>query len=184
MRRALVLALLVLGCASDRPVHPMRLEGFPGAPIEPGLFPLADGARWTFADREGKELTLAIRARDGTYALTGQTEGEAEIRIQEGFLEILYEGHLVDRPLKMEGAAGDRWEAAGATYTVFGYEETEVLGRTVRALVVAADRGMQRDLYWFARDLGWVRLRTERTGHTLRDARLVSFEGGGTTAPG
>jgi hypothetical protein len=184
VRRALAFALLVAGCAIDRPVHPMRLEGFPGAPIEAGLFPLVDGACWTFADQEGKALTLRVRARDGTYALTGQTEGEAEIRVHEGFLEILYDGHLVERPLKMEGAAGDRWEAAGATYTVFGYEETEVLGRKVRALVVAADRGMQRDLYWFARDLGWVRLRTERTGHTLRDARLVSFDAGGAAAPG
>lgn len=178
MRAALGLVLLVAGCASDRPVHPMRLDGFPGAAIEPGLFPLADGACWTFADGEGKTLTLKVRARDGAYALSGQTEGEAEIRVHEGFLEILYEGHLVDRPLKMEGAAGDRWEAAGASYTVFGYEEMEILGRKVRALVVAADRGIQRDLYWFAKDLGWVRLRTERTGHTLRDARLVSFEAG------
>jgi hypothetical protein len=179
VRRALLLALLSSGCATDRPVHPMRLEGFPGAPIEPGLFPISDGARWTFADEQGKTLTLSVKARDGTHVLTGQTEGEAEIRVHEGFLEILYQGHLVDRPLKMEGAAGDRWEAAGASYTVFGYEEIEILGRKTRALVVAADRGVQRDLYWFAKDIGWVRLRTERTGHTLRDARLVSFEAGG-----
>jgi hypothetical protein len=174
--RALLVALAVAGCAIDRPVHPMRLDGFPGAPIEPGLFPLRDGARWTFADGEGRALTLAIAARDGVHVLTGQTEGEAEIRIHDGFLEVLYEGLLVDRPLKMEGALGDRWEAAGATYTAFGYEEIEVLGETRRALVVAADRGLQRDLYWFARDLGWVRLRTERTGKTIRDARLVAFE--------
>jgi hypothetical protein len=156
----------------------MRLEGFPGAPIEPGLFPLLDGARWTFADQEGKTLTLQVRARDGIHVLTGQTEGEAEIRIHDGFLEILYQGHLVDRPLKMEGAAGDRWKAAGAAYRAFGYDEIEVLGRQVRALVVAADRGDQRDLYWFAKDLGWVRLRTERTGKTLKDARLVAFDRG------
>lgn len=177
--RRLLLAVVVAGCAIDRPVHPMRLEGFPGAAIEPNLFVLRDGARWTFADAQGKTLTLAIRGKDGTHALTGQTEGEAEIRIRDGFLEILFGGHLVDRPLKMEGAVGDRWEAAGATYTAFGYEEVEVLGRKVRALVVAADRRQQRDLYWFARDLGWVRLRTERAGATLRDARLVGFESGG-----
>ncbi|HEX5139239.1 MAG TPA: hypothetical protein VFY93_19885 [Planctomycetota bacterium] len=179
MRRAVPFAILLAACASDRPVHPMRLEGFPGAPIEPGLFPLANGTRWTFSDAEGKTLTLAVNERDGAFVLTGQTEGEAEIRIRDGFLEILYQGQVLDRPLKMEGAAGDRWEAAGATYTVFGYDEIEVLGRKTRALVVAADRKVQRDLYWFAKDLGWVRLRTERTGATLRDARLVAFEGGG-----
>jgi hypothetical protein len=157
----------------------MRLEGFPGAPIEPGLFPLADGMRWTFADAQGKTLTLAVREKGDAFVLTGQTEGEAEIRTRDGFLEILYQGQLLDRPLKMEGAAGDRWQAAGATYTVFGYDEIDVLGKKTRALVVAADRTTQRDLYWFAKDLGWVRLRTERTGATIRDARLVSFEPGG-----
>lgn len=178
MRRMLVLSCLALACASDRPIHPMRLDGFPGAPIEPGLFPLRDGARWTFSDDQGKELVLTVRRKDGTYALAGQTAGEAEIREQEGFLEILYEGNLVDRPLKMEGAIGDQWTAAGARYMAFGYEEIEILGRKVRALVVAADRLPVRDLYWFAKDLGWVRLRTERKGKTIRDARLVAFEPG------
>jgi hypothetical protein len=178
LRRAIVVASLALGCASDRPVNPFRLEGFPGAPIEPGLFPLRDGARWTFGDEEGKTLTLSIRAKEGKYVLAGQTEGEAEIREHGGFLEILYQGQLVDRPLKMGGAAGDQWRAAGAIYMVFGYEEIEVLGRKTRALVVAADRLPVRDLYWFAKDVGWVRLRTERNGKTIRDARLVSYDPG------
>ena len=156
----------------------MRLEGFPGAPIEPGLFPLRDGARWTFADAEGKSLVLSIRRDGDSYLLAGQTEREAGIRVQDGFLEILYEGQVVDRPLKLEGRAGDRWEAAGATYTVFGYERLDVLGTRMRALVVAADRPPVRDLYWFARDVGWVRLRTERNGKTIKDARIVSFEAG------
>ncbi len=177
MRKTLLLACLALGCATDRPVNPLRLEGFPGAPIEPGLFPLR-AARWTFADEQGRPLTLSIREKEGKYVLAGQTEGEAEIREQEGFLEILYEGQLVDRPLKMEGVAGDQWRAAGAIYMVFGYEEIDVLGKKTRALVVAADRLPVRDLYWFARDIGWVRLRTERNGKTIRDARLVSFEPG------
>lgn len=180
MRLVALLVLLAAGCASDPPVHPMRLEGFPGTAIEPGLFPLRDGVRWTFEDAAGKTLVLSIREADGKYALTGQTEGEAEIRVHEGFLEILYEGRLVDRPLKMEGATGDAWQAAGAKYRVFGYDEVEVLGKKTRALVVAADRPPMRDLYWFAKDLGWVRLRSERNGKTVRDARLASFEGGGT----
>jgi len=177
-REAILLACLALGCATDPPVSPLRFEGFPGAPIEPGLFPLRDGTRWTFGDEQGKTLSLAITAEDGKYVLTGQTQGEAEIRISDGFLEILYEGKLVDRLLKMEGAAGDRWQAAGATYMAFGYEEIDVLGKKTRALVVAADRPPLRDLYWFAKDLGWVRLRTERTGKTIRDAKLLSFDAG------
>lgn len=178
MRATLLLACLALGCVSDRPLSPIRLEGFPGAPIESGLFPLRDGSRWTFGDEQGKTLTLSIRAKEGKYVLAGQTEGEAEIREHEGFLEILYEGRLVDRPLKMEGATGDQWRAAGAIYMAFGYEELEILGRKTRALVVAADRLPVRDLYWFAKDVGWVRLRTERNGKTIRDARLVSYEPG------
>lgn len=178
MRTPLLLACLALGCVSDRPVNPLRLEGFPGAPIEPGLFPLRDGTRWTFSDEQGKTLTLAVREKDGKFALMGQTEGEAEIREQDGFLEILYEGRLVDRPLKMEGVAGDQWRAAGALYMAFGYEEIDVLGKKTRALVVAADRLPLRDLYWFTKDLGWVRLRTERNGKTIKDARLVAFDPG------
>ena len=61
---------------------------------------------------------------------------------------------------------------------MFGYDEIEVLGKKTEALVVAADRGPVRDLYYFAKDLGWVRLRTERTGKTIRDAKLVAFEAG------
>jgi len=169
---------IAAGCAADRPVHPMRLEGFPGAKIEPGLFPLRDGARWTFADKEGRSLVLSIRREGDEYLLSGQTEKEAGIRLKDGFLEISYQGQVVDRPLKIEGQAGDRWEAAGAVYTVFGYDEIDVLGTPVRALVVAADRPPIRDLYWFAKDRGWVRLRTERNGRTVKDARLVSFEPG------
>jgi hypothetical protein len=178
MRAALLLLCVATGCASDRPVHPMRLDGFPGAPIEPGLFPLRDGARWMFADEHGKPLVLAVRAKEGRFVLAGQTEGEAEIREHEGFLEILYEGKLLERPLKLEGAAGDQWKAAGATYVVFGYDEIEVLGKMTRTLVVAADRLPVRDLYWFAKDYGWVRLRTERNGKGVKDARLVAFEPG------
>lgn len=182
MRRVFLLIVLASGCRTDPPVHPMRLEGFPGAPIESGLFPLRDGVRWTFADEAGKTLSLSIRESDGKFALAGQAQGEAEIRVQDGFLEILYEGRLVDRPLKVEGAAGDAWEIPGAKYRAFGYDEIEVLGQPTRALVVAADRPPQRDLYWFAKDIGWVRLRTERNGKPIRDARLVSFEPG--RAPG
>ena len=178
MRRTILLAAMALGCASDRPVHPFRLEGFPGAPIEPGLFPLRDGAQWVFADEQGTPLALSIKAKDGKFTLTGQTEGEAEIREHEGFLEILYQGNLVDRPLKMAGEAGDQWRAAGARYLVFGYDEIDVLGAKTRALVVGADRYPVRDLYWFAKGMGWVRLRTERNGKTMRDARIVSFEPG------
>jgi hypothetical protein len=174
----LLLLAGLAACVTDRPVNPWRLEGFPGAPIEPGLFPLRDGARWTFADEEGKSLALSVRAKDGGFVLAGQTEGEAQIREHEGFLEILYEGKLMDRPLKLEGAAGDQWRAAGAVYMVFGYEEIDVLGKKTRALVVAADRLPTRDLYWFAKGLGWVRLRTERNGKTIKDARLVSFDPG------
>jgi hypothetical protein len=158
-------------------VHPLRLEGFPGAPIEEGLFPLRDGARWTFADDLGRTLVLSIRKEGERFLLAGQTEKEAEIREAEGFLEVLYEGAVVDRPLRLEGKVGDQWRAAGATYMAFGYDEVEILGgRKVRALVVAADRSPVRDLYWFARDLGWVRLRSERNGKTTRDARLIAFE--------
>lgn len=178
MKAALLALCVAAACATDRPVSPLRFEGFPGAPIEPGLFPLRDGRRWTFADEQGRPLVLSTHLKEGKLVLAGQTQGEAEIREQDGFLEILYEGKLVDRPLKMEGVAGDQWRAADALYTVFGYEQVEVLGQKRRALVVAADRKDVRDLYWFAHDLGWVRLRTERTGKTIRDARLVAFEPG------
>jgi hypothetical protein len=188
MKRLLLLALLFPACKTDRPVHPMRLQGFPragveAAPIEPGLFPLRDGTRWTFADESGRTLVLSTQAKNGGFVLAGQTEVASEIRIQDGFLEILYQGKLLDRPLKMEGAVGDRWEAAGARYQVFGYDEVLVLGKETRALVVAADRKEQRDLYWFAKDMGWIRLRTERNGKTLKDAKLVSFEQGATPPP-
>jgi hypothetical protein len=178
VRHLLGLALLA-ACATEPPVHPFRLEGFPGAPVEPDLFPLRDGTRWTFADAAGRTLVVSLREEGGRCLLAGQKEGEAEIREHEGFLEILYQGQVVERPLRMGGAAGDRWQAAGATYTVFGYDEVEVPGRRVRALVVAADRPPVRDLYWFAKDMGWVRMRTERNGKALRDARLVGFEPGG-----
>jgi hypothetical protein len=184
MRRNRIIAHLIVlvalsGCVSDRPIHPYRLEGFPGAPIEEGLFPLRDGTRWTFADDQGRTLVLSTRREGQKTLLAGQTEEEAEIREAEGFVEILYGGVVVDRPLQLAGKVGDQWRAAGATYMAFGYDEIEILkGEKVRALVVAADRSPVRDLYWFARDLGWVRLRSERNGKTTRDARLIAFEAG------
>ncbi len=175
-----VFLALGAGCARDRPIHPMRLDGFPGAPIEAGLFPLAPGARWTFRDRldPARALELSLREEAGTLVLEGTREGGVEVHLNAGFLELRYEGQVVERPLKLEGRVGDAWEAAGARYTAFGYDEVEVLGRRVRALVVAAERRGNRDLYWFARGLGWVRLRTEQQGKVYRDALLESFEPG------
>jgi hypothetical protein len=177
-----VIAALLAGCVADRPIHPLDLEGFPGAPVEPGLFPLRPGMRWTFLDRvaaERREFVLSVEGEPGALRLLGSKEGEVGIRVSDGFLELRYRGQALERPLKFEGAAGDTWKTAGATYTVFGYDEVEVLGRRVRSLVVAADRPPVRDLYWFAKDLGWIRLRQERNGKTYRDAILTAFEPGG-----
>jgi hypothetical protein len=174
--RTFALLVAVLGaCAVDRPIHPMRLEGFPGAPIEAGLFPLNAGARWVF---EG-ELELRLSAEDGGLVLEGRKGGSALVRTEGGFLEIVYQGQVVERPLKLTGRVGDRWRVDDARYTAFGYDRIEVLGEERRALVVAVDRGEVRDLYWFAAPLGWVRIRTERQGSVVRDVRLVEFEPGG-----
>jgi hypothetical protein len=178
--RAGLLAVAVAGCAIDRPIHPLRLEGFPGEPIAKGLFPLRDGMRWEFADErnDGRELVLELRAKGDAFELAGAREGSAELRIRDGYLEVLRDGDLVDRPLRLEGKAGDWWKAAGARCTVFGYDRLDVLGETKRALVVAVERGRVRDLYWFAEGMGWVRIRTERDGNAVRDARLRRFDAG------
>ncbi len=180
------LALLVAaGCVSQRPVHPYRLDGFPGAPIEGDLFPMRGGARWVFRDRLGgadtKPLELALQERNGGLVLEGSRQGGAAVALEDGFLTIRYEGEVVDQPLKLEGHVGDRWAAAGARYTVFGYDRVEVLGKEHRALVVAAERGQTRDLYWFADGVGWIRMRTERQGKALRDAFLEEFRPGGAS---
>ncbi len=159
-------------------MHPFRLEGFPGAPIEPGLFEPKAGARWVFADGE-RELVLELTAREGALVLTGGKEGRPVVlRVNEPFVELVFEGQVIDRPFKRSGRVGDRWKVDQARYTVFGYDEIDVLGKTERALVVAIDRDKTRDLYWFAAPYGWVRIRTERQGSVVRDARLTSFEPG------
>lgn len=177
MRLAVSVLLLVCACAGERPIHPMRLEGYPGAPIEPNLFPLSPGARWVFADGD-RRLELELREEGGQIVLAGRKEGHATVRAGPEFVEILYEGKVVERPLKLTGRVGDEWKAGGARYTAFGYDETEVLGKTRRALVVAADRPPVRDLYWFVEGIGWARIRTEREGRVVRDARLVEFDPG------
>ncbi len=185
---ALACASVLAGCMSvDPPTHPLRLEGYPGAPIEPGLFPLAPGTRWTFRDKHsGAELVLALEqvpqqapeGGAGGLVLTGRSAGLVHVRVADGFLELLHDGDVVERPLKVEGVAGDAWTGAGASYRVFGYDRLEILGQERRALVVAADRGEVRDLFWFARGLGWIRFRTERQGRVIRDAVLVAFSPG------
>jgi len=174
----LLIALVCLaGCAGERPIHPLRLQGYPGAPIEPGLFPLAPGSRWVFAEGE-RRLELRLRAEGGEIVLEGHKEGRATVRAKGGFLEIVYEGQVVERPLKLEGQVGDEWDGGGAHYIAFGYDEITVLGEPRRALVVAADRPPLRDLYWYVEDIGWARIRTERHGRMIRDARLEEFEPG------
>lgn len=74
------------GCAGPRPIHPYRLEGFPGAPIEADLFPLRAGTRWVFEDRVDPDrgrLELELEERDGRLVLAGTKEGEAVVRIVE-----------------------------------------------------------------------------------------------------
>ena len=180
MIRLLLLAVALSGCAWERPVHPLRLEGYPGAPIEPDLFPLRDGMRWEFADERntGRTLVLELRAAADGFDLVGAQEGAASIRVRDGFVEVLRDGKLVDRPFKLEGRAGDNWKAAGGRCTVYGYDRIEVLGESRRALVVAVERGRLRDVYWFAQGMGWVRILTEHEGHAVRDARLRRFEPG------
>lgn len=183
-------ALLALagacGCrAVDRPVNPWKLEGFPGAPIEDRFLPLAPGASWRFLDALAParaSLELRVVARDGALFLEGTTREAAEIRRAGNFVEILREGRVVDRPLALSGRVGDSWRFDGATATAFGYDRIEVMGRPMRALVVGIDRmtsrGRERELLWFAEGVGWARLRTEREGRAVRDARLVDFEPG------
>ena len=80
------LLALSASCAGERPVHPYRLEGFPGAPIEPDLFPLRAGTRWVFEDRvdaDRERLELQLEAREGRLVLVGTQEGEAVVRITE-----------------------------------------------------------------------------------------------------
>lgn len=179
--RCLLPALLLAACATERPVHPMRLDGFPGAPIEPGLFELRPGARWVFRDRldpDRPPLEMAIRRRGEAFVLTGGTEAEAFISLAGGFVEISFQGNVVERPLKLKGAVGDSWRVGNATCTAFGYDRIEVLGERRRALVVAVDRPPVRDLYWFARGMGWVRIRSERDGSAFKDAVLVEHDPG------
>jgi len=180
MRRAILAALLLAACAHDRPIHPLRLEGFPGAPVAGPLFPLVPGRRWVFEERvgEARKLELSLVEADGELVLQGRKEGRIVLRENQGYLDLLYRGQLLERPLKLEGRVGDSWKAAGVWYTIFGYEELEILGRPVRALVVAAERHPVRDYYWFAAEFGWVRFRTERSGKVRRDATLVAFEPG------
>jgi hypothetical protein len=216
LARAGLLAALLLGaCGIERPVHPMRLDGFPGAPIEEGLFELRDGASWTFRDRldpEGSPLRLSIERRDGGYVLKGMREAgagtrirkggweyeilpEAGIAIRNGYLELDLtviarprdagpkggrEQTLKLRPLKLQGLVGDSWPSGGDACTAFGYDDLRVLGERRRALVVATERGPERNLQWFAKGVGWARIRTERNGKVVRDALLVSHEPGST----
>jgi len=80
------LAVLATSCAGERPIHPYRLEGFPGAPIEADLFPLRAGTRWVFEDRvdpERDRLELELEAREGRLVLVGTKEGEAVVRIAD-----------------------------------------------------------------------------------------------------
>lgn len=222
---------LVVSCGRyERPIHPMRLDGFPGAPIEAGLFPLRDGMTWVFRDRfsrdPAKRLRLEVRAagtvrrpplrwvglppvetlQPGTrtapvpqemvdllasgYLLAGVTQTTARIAIADGFLEIHHEGSLVSRPLKLSGEVGDTWPGGSrARCMAFGYDSIEVLGERRRALVVGVDRLPLRDIYWFVRGMGWVRIRTERDGRVIRDAVLESFRPGarqidGSGSPG
>jgi len=176
----LAAALVAPGCATQRPIHPFRLEGFPGAPIEPGLFELVDGATWVLRDElnpSAEPIRFELTRSGDEYRLHGATDEEARIQIRDGFLEILY-GGKVARPLKLTGKVGDTWTASGARCMAYGYDRLDVLGREVRALVVAVERKEQRVLYWFSAGLGVVRVRTERLGHAVQDARLVEHHPG------
>ena len=172
----------VAGCNIDRPIHPLRLDGFPGAPVEEGLFPLRPGMTWTFKDRlnpDAPPLLLKLKKERRRFYLEGSKAGERlEIGYVDGFLEVKQGGKVIDRPLKYPGKAGDTWEVNQALVTIFGYDELDVLGEKRRALVVAVDRRQFRDIGWFVKDMGWVRLRTERRGHVVRDAVLIAYEPG------
>ena len=176
-----LVATLVGGCRYERPVHPYRLEGWPGAPIEGDLFPLRDGARWVFRDRvdAGRpELALELGRSGERWILRGRAQGEVELRKDGGYLEVWEGGRLRERPLPLAGKVGDSWKATSGRAFAFGYDRIDVLGEPRRALVVAIDRKETRDLIWFADGLGWVRFRTERSGKAVRDAVLVGHEPG------
>ena len=170
------------GCNIDRPIHPLRLDGFPGAPVEEGLFPLRPGMTWTFRDRlnpDAPPLLLKLVKERRRFYLEGSKAGERlEIGYVDGFLEVKKDGAVVDRPLKYPAKAGDTWEVNKALVTIFGYDELDVLGEERRALVVAVDRRQFRDIGWFVKGMGWVRLRTERRGQVIRDAVLIAYEPG------
>lgn len=180
----LVLGLPVwgVGCAVERPINPLRLKGFPGAPVEPGMFPLRDGMLWKFQDRlhpEAAPLLLKLTKEGRCYYLEGTKAGQRlEIAHVDGFLEVRQGDQVVDRPLKYPGKAGDTWQVGTALVTIFGYDEVDVLGTERMALVVAVDRREYRDIAWFVQGMGWVRLRSERRGQALRDAHLVEYEAG------
>ena len=168
----------------------MRMEGFPGAPVEPDLFPLRDRLVWKFRDRLAPDqppLLLEVRAEGDGYVLTDPTKEQARIGIVEHqsalnpllngtFLEISRNGRIV-RPLKLSGRVGDSWPGGGKTRgMLFGYDRIDVLGESRRAMVVGLDRLPGREIYWFVRNMGWVRIRRERDGRVVHDMVLESFE--------
>ncbi|MGQ0613592.1 MAG: hypothetical protein ACT4PV_07650 [Planctomycetaceae bacterium] len=184
-RLALGAILFLSACASlERPISPWRLDGFPGASIETGLFPIEAGIAWEFRDRlEAGAPPLRLNlVREGELLLLRGGEGGSagvEVSAEQGYLTLSLQGRVVDRPLALAGSVGDSWDSGPRRATAFGYDRLRVLGREVRALVVAVD-GIEgtarvRSLYWFARDLGWVRIRTEREGRAIKDAILVAF---------
>ncbi len=156
----------------------MLLEGYPGAAIEKDLFPLKP-ATWVFQDRLDKArepLRLTIRRSGDGYVLAGVTQEQADIAERDGYIEIRYKDRIVERPLKVSGKVGDTWRAGGeGLCTAYGYDRVKVLGKERRALVVAVERGPERNFYWFVAGMGWVRIRTERQGRAIRDALLISY---------
>ena len=180
-----LVALISTGCHVDRPIHPLRLEGFPGEPVVANLFPLRDGMSWTFQDRlnpEAAPLVFTVQKKGlNTYYLDGGANtGPLELAWSGGFLELRREGVALDRILKYPGKAGETWVINEAIFTIFGYDTISVLGEEKRALVVAADRRPLRELGWFVPDMGWVRIRTERRGKVLHDAVLIRHDPGRT----
>ena len=159
----------------------MRLDDFPGHPIEGDLFPMRDRVEWIYEDRaapDAPEVRLYLNRREGAYFLSGTKRAEAEIRVRGVFLEILQDGRPVARPLKLSGKTGDSWTFNRMRTTVFGYDTLEILGERRRALVTAVEKGRARDLYWWVDGIGWARLRHEQTGRVVRDAWLVKFRPG------